>query len=285
MSMKRQLCCLAIIVSLSLFGPVSGECTIVVETWSCPVEGCTTCQYGATGTGGAVFTSCEGNKWVVVGPTGLNTGTATLTGDLIIADEVPASSGGEPVMMILNWDVHLHDVTVRTSVRHNADNGGGILARTRVDTAGIWGYGFGVDGNTGESEMTDHTGTDVFELAVVPIPNYDTALTYELEFSLFGDTLIGRVLLDDVEVLSISRHSTTHTSGKVGLLAAPGLLPGDPPPLSDAPMSVTFGDFTCEPTGVIPTLTEWGMIIFCVLLFGWMAWVIVRRRKRVTAGI
>ncbi len=32
----------------------------------------------------------------------------------------------------------------------------------------------------------------------------------------------------------------------------------------------------------IPTLTEWGMIIFCVLLFGWMAWVIVRRRKRVT---
>jgi hypothetical protein len=34
--------------------------------------------------------------------------------------------------------------------------------------------------------------------------------------------------------------------------------------------------------GAIPTLTEWGMIIFCVLLFGWMAWVIVRRRKRVT---
>jgi len=36
---------------------------------------------------------------------------------------------------------------------------------------------------------------------------------------------------------------------------------------------------------IIPTLTEWGMIIFCVLLFGWMAWVIVRRRRRVTAGI
>lgn len=31
----------------------------------------------------------------------------------------------------------------------------------------------------------------------------------------------------------------------------------------------------------IPTLTEWGLIIFCVLLFGWMAWVIVRRRKAV----
>jgi len=35
----------------------------------------------------------------------------------------------------------------------------------------------------------------------------------------------------------------------------------------------------------IPTLTEWGMIIFCALLFGWMAWVIVRRRRRVTASI
>ena len=35
----------------------------------------------------------------------------------------------------------------------------------------------------------------------------------------------------------------------------------------------------------IPTLTEWGMIIFCVLLFGWMAWVIVRRRRKVTAGM
>jgi CHASE2 domain-containing sensor protein len=35
----------------------------------------------------------------------------------------------------------------------------------------------------------------------------------------------------------------------------------------------------------IPTLTEWGMIIFCALLFGWMAWVIVRRRRRVTIGV
>jgi hypothetical protein len=36
---------------------------------------------------------------------------------------------------------------------------------------------------------------------------------------------------------------------------------------------------------IIPTLTEWGMIIFGVLLFGWMAWMIVRRRRRVTIGI
>ncbi|MEA3297341.1 MAG: IPTL-CTERM sorting domain-containing protein [candidate division Zixibacteria bacterium] len=29
----------------------------------------------------------------------------------------------------------------------------------------------------------------------------------------------------------------------------------------------------------IPTLGEWGLIIFCILLVGWMAWVIVRKRK------
>jgi hypothetical protein len=39
------------------------------------------------------------------------------------------------------------------------------------------------------------------------------------------------------------------------------------------------------PAAAIPTLTEWGMIIFGVLLFGWMAWVIIRRRRRVTIGI
>lgn len=34
----------------------------------------------------------------------------------------------------------------------------------------------------------------------------------------------------------------------------------------------------------IPTLTEWGLIIFCVVLFGWIAWVAVRRRRRFAAG-
>ncbi|MCX6830385.1 MAG: IPTL-CTERM sorting domain-containing protein [candidate division Zixibacteria bacterium] len=32
----------------------------------------------------------------------------------------------------------------------------------------------------------------------------------------------------------------------------------------------------------IPTLTEWGLIIFSVLLLGWMAWAVVRRRRGVT---
>jgi hypothetical protein len=39
------------------------------------------------------------------------------------------------------------------------------------------------------------------------------------------------------------------------------------------------------PVDEIPTLTEWGMIIFCVLLFAWMAWVIVHRRKKAIVGI
>ncbi len=37
-------------------------------------------------------------------------------------------------------------------------------------------------------------------------------------------------------------------------------------------------------TGQIPTLTEWGLIIFGVLLAGWMGWIIIHRRKRVMAG-
>lgn len=36
-----------------------------------------------------------------------------------------------------------------------------------------------------------------------------------------------------------------------------------------------------NPGQPIPTLSEWGMIIFCTLLFSWMAWVIVRRRKQI----
>jgi hypothetical protein len=38
------------------------------------------------------------------------------------------------------------------------------------------------------------------------------------------------------------------------------------------------------PSGDIPTLSEWGLIIFCLLLFGWMTWVIVKRRRVATMG-
>ncbi len=51
----------------------------------------------------------------------------------------------------------------------------------------------------------------------------------------------------------------------------------------DSDVFIKGESFICGPP-VIPTLTEWGMIIFCVLMFAWMAWVIVRRRKRVTVG-
>ncbi|MEW5925530.1 MAG: IPTL-CTERM sorting domain-containing protein, partial [Candidatus Zixiibacteriota bacterium] len=38
-------------------------------------------------------------------------------------------------------------------------------------------------------------------------------------------------------------------------------------------------------TGEIPTLTEWGLIIFTLLLLGWMTWMIIRRRQSVRIGI
>jgi hypothetical protein len=36
------------------------------------------------------------------------------------------------------------------------------------------------------------------------------------------------------------------------------------------------------PPGEIPTLSEWGLIIFCLLLFGWMTWAIAKRRRAAT---
>jgi hypothetical protein len=47
----------------------------------------------------------------------------------------------------------------------------------------------------------------------------------------------------------------------------------------------TYNDLQPCPDTAIPTLTEWGIIIFCVLLFGWMAWVIVRRKRAARVGI
>lgn len=46
-----------------------------------------------------------------------------------------------------------------------------------------------------------------------------------------------------------------------------------------------FGNRQSGQPDVIPTLTEWGIIIFCVLLMGWMAYMLVKRRKRATIGI
>ena len=35
------------------------------------------------------------------------------------------------------------------------------------------------------------------------------------------------------------------------------------------------------PPSTIPTLSEWGMIILSLLMFGWMTWVIIKRRTKV----
>jgi len=42
---------------------------------------------------------------------------------------------------------------------------------------------------------------------------------------------------------------------------------------------------TCYTYHEIPTLTEWGLIIFSVLLVGWMTWMLIRRRQSVKIGI
>jgi len=52
---------------------------------------------------------------------------------------------------------------------------------------------------------------------------------------------------------------------------------------ADPDGGVTF-EFRYTTESEIPTLTEWGIIIFTVLLLGWMAWAIVRRRNKATVG-
>ena len=47
----------------------------------------------------------------------------------------------------------------------------------------------------------------------------------------------------------------------------------------------SLGNFLLSGNRTIPTLSEWGMIIFCALLFGWMAWMVVRRRKTAEVSI
>jgi hypothetical protein len=136
-------------------------------------------------------------------------------------------------------------------------------------------------------------------------------------FHFFTNALDGQIASDDFFIDGILRSGAvagTVVAGDAwqGLLGVPPGPPGIdylydhanddisvlvPPP---GPLGLTFGtnmlsdcighsfaaisfpvdEALCQPR--IPTLTEWGLIIFCVLLFGWMAWVIVRRRRRVT---
>lgn len=58
----------------------------------------------------------------------------------------------------------------------------------------------------------------------------------------------------------------------VVLLAAGAFATAETPAKPDNPQAKTAG-------GDIPTLSEWGMIIFSVLLVGWISFVLVRRRR------
>jgi len=49
--------------------------------------------------------------------------------------------------------------------------------------------------------------------------------------------------------------------------------------------NICLEEVPCSGSNTIPTLSEWGMIIFCVLLFGFMAWMIVRKRRSVEVRI
>jgi hypothetical protein len=226
-------------------GDVSSATTTVtvkpkelIETWSGPRG-----PHGVTGTYITFFTSFDGNTWAVLGPAGLKTGKVMLDGDLHISDDVPESSGGESSIVLLNLDMEFSDTIVRTTITHNSNNGGGITARGGFSTSGGFGYALVVDGRAGiiAHKRIEIAGTT--RLAEAPIPDYDPSNTYELEFALIGDTLRGRVFLDGMEVACAVATDTTFESGYVGLFGTTTV--GQILPLvSDAPLNVTFGDFT-----------------------------------------
>lgn len=54
-----------------------------------------------------------------------------------------------------------------------------------------------------------------------------------------------------------------------------------PPPKSQAEEGEAA---QVKSSGAIPTLSEWGMIIFGVALAGWMAWMVLRRKQKATIG-
>ncbi len=66
------------------------------------------------------------------------------------------------------------------------------------------------------------------------------------------------------------------------------LAPSSGYPLSTTPFSgevKQHSKVTVRPGDPIPTLTEWGLIIFALLVMGCMAWVFVRQRRRATVSI
>jgi hypothetical protein len=108
-------------------------------------------------------------------------------------------------------------------------------------------------------------------------PNLDNSGPYGCTGGKPADGLHLRVENDNLQ--GASSWGPDQTAG------AQGWSLGDLLPQHACTVSVLLSAAAVERPSAIPTLTEWGMIVFCVLLFGWMAWVIVRRRRRVTTGV
>ncbi len=53
----------------------------------------------------------------------------------------------------------------------------------------------------------------------------------------------------------------------------------------DSMIVTDAGLFAVTPGGIIPTFTEWGLIIFGVVLLGFITWVFLTRRKVMGAGV
>jgi hypothetical protein len=226
------------------------------------------------------LTTCDATNWVVAGAAGLNTGTVSLNGDLLLSDEVPEASGGEAAIVMLNQDVVFTDTEVTTAITHDVNNGGGVLARCGGDLSGASGYAFVIDGKLGiavEKKIEINVTT---RLSSVEIPDYSPSNTYELKFSVIGDTLTGRVFHNGLQVASVVATDDTFASGHVGIVGTTTVGQVESPVPSTSPLRVKFGDLTASVPAPIPTVSQWGLIVMAGLVLAAGAVVIVWRKRR-----
>ncbi len=128
--------------------------------------------------------------------------------------------------------------------------------------------------NNGFSHFTVTEGQGQFDAYVADVPVEISDFVFE------GGS--GSILWETGEIMA---EATIHVSsvGFVDIVAkayGSGQVDFDNNTIHLQLDSYSFG----KKLSIIPTLTEWGIIIFSVLMLGWMARAILRRRKRCTIG-
>jgi hypothetical protein len=128
------------------------------------------------------------------------------------------------------------------------------------------------------------------EAIIIIIDTYDGMTIWELLQKIIEELQKNKIIFKDVlGAYPVDMEGIPVIKYLPSLLIESDSL-GHPPTslaYSTSDSGISFVGVTAFVSGVnpIPTLSEWGLIIFAVLLVGFMTWVVIRRRRRVTIGI